>query len=482
MGLSVLVISLDGALAVDENKAAGNVHARQREYAERLDSLHIIVKTTRSIKRKARKLRDNLFIYPASSLNRYLFLYDAYRIASKICRENKIDLVITQDPFITGSIGWLLKKRYNIPLNIQIAGDVIDNKYFLRENVFNLLLNELAKWFVRRADTIRVSTSKQKKQLAGLGIEDKKIWHIPFFIDFDLFLKNGDEKIRRRYLYGKFDRLVLYAGRLAGEKDLETLIRAVPLVVRNYPKALFLIVGKGPEEKRLKGLVLDLNMNDNISFAGGVSYDRIPGFFSASDLFVITSLYEGIPMALLEAAASGKPIVSTPHAGAYDAVIDGQTGYIVDFKDPVKIAEKILCLLENPQLAEKMGEAGRKYVLERFDREKILQDYLEMLRQTVSHKDGISGMTQKNKLWLTIFLKRLGILTYAKKIRRLRLSLIFKKRYIKFYTKPDAAKLESRPLFYTFEPTLQCNLNCNFCYEKGLKRKKERERDVVKPD
>lgn len=382
MGLNILFIGLDSTLAMDEDNIVGNAKARHIEYAKHLESLHIVVKTSRSIKNNIRKPKDNLFIYPTSSLSRYLFPYDAYKIAAEICKENKIDLIATQDPFITGLIGWLLKKRFHIPLNILIPADMIDNQYFIKESVSNLSLNKLAKRLIRKADTIRVSTSSEKEKLVKLGIEEEKIRYIPFFIDFNLFLKNDGQIIRKQYLGDKFDRLVLYAGRLAKQKNLETLIQVASFVIRQYPKVLFLVIGRGLEEKKIKNLVLNLGVKDNIYFIGNVPYDKISDFFSACDLFVTTSLYEGTNMALLEAVVSGKPVVSTSHTGAYDAIIDGQTGYLVDFQDSEKIAEKILYLLKKPELAREMGEAGQKYVLEKFNKDKILQDYFKMLEHT----------------------------------------------------------------------------------------------------
>lgn len=384
MGLNVLVISLDHTLAIEEDNVPGNAKARHIEYAKHLLSLHIVVKTSKSIERKVRKIKDNLFIYPTSSLNRYFFLYDAYNLALKICKENKIDLIATSDPFITGLIGWLLKEKYNIPLNIQVHGDMINNEYFIKENIFNLFLNKLSKWLIHKADVIRVVNLKQKEQLVKLSIEDKKIWRIPCFIDFALFFKNDGRYIRKQYLSNKFDRLVLSVGRLVKQKDLQTLIQTISLVIKLYPKVLFLIVGRGSEEKRIKKLVSKLGAKENVYFSGNISYDKIPCIFSACDLFVITSVYEGIPLVLLEAAASGRPVVSTSFAGAYDVIEDGKTGFILNFKDEKNIAQKIIFLLKNPKIAQEMGKKGRFFVLERFDKDRILKNYIRMLEETVN--------------------------------------------------------------------------------------------------
>lgn len=380
--MNTLLINLDSELAQENNKFTTGAYLRHIEYAKLLSNYFIIARTPRFDKFKIRNPVKNLHIFPTQSLNKISFIYDAFRMSSQICKKNKIDIISCQDPFSTGLVGYLLKKKFNTPLNIHILGDVIDNPYFLAERRLNHLLNKLAKIVLKNADTIRVSTAKQKEKLTGLGIENKKIWHIPFFINSDLFLQTKGENIRRRYLGDKFNRLVLYVGRLAKEKRIETLICAIPLIIKEYPRVLFLIVGQGPEERKIRNIVLNLRIEDNVCFTGSICYDRIPDFFSACDLFVITSVYEGTCMALLEAAVCKKPIISTTHSGAEDAIRDGYTGFMVDFDDHISLSKKILYLLNNSQIAEEMGERGQGFILERFDKRKILQDYFRMWEAT----------------------------------------------------------------------------------------------------
>lgn len=402
-GLRILIISIDKSLT-ETGPSAGNAKMRHLEYAKRLDALHIVAKGNCSATERKIRIADNLFVYPVTSRNRFLFLCQACKKGAEILKKERIDLVCCQDPFSTALAGYLLKLRFHIPLNIHIPGDTIDNPYFLAERKINYLLNIWAKWVIPRAQAIRVSTSKQKKQLAGLGIEDKKIWHIPFFINFDLFLKNDGESTRKQYLNDKFDRLVLYAGRLVKQKNLETLIQAVPFIIGEYPKVLFLIIGTGPEERRIKNFVLNLGAKDNVCLLGNIPYDKIPDFFSACDLFVTTSLYEGTNMTLLEAGASGKPVVSSSHAGAYDAILDGRTGYLVDFGNSAKVAEKILYLIAKPQLAEDMGSRGREFVLERFNKDKILKDSVKMWEEAINYRNKTSGTIQMAVSILTAML------------------------------------------------------------------------------
>ncbi len=387
MNLNVLVISLDYALAADGDDAAGNAKYRQIEYAKYLENLYIVVKAPRNIGRKVKKLKDNLFVYPTSSLNRYFFLYNAYNIASRICKEKRIGLIVTQDPFITGLVGWLLKKKYKIPLNIQIAADMIGNKYFIKEHIFNLFFNQLGKRLIRKADTIRVSTLREKEKLILQGIDKGKIHYVPFFIDSFLFEQWNDGGIRQLNLNGKFEKIVLSMGRLVKQKNVGTLIRAIPHTIKKYPKCLFLIVGAGPEEKRLRKLASDLGVKEFIKFTGQICYKDLPRYFQAADIFVNTSHYEGTCMAIQEAAAARKPIISTPHSGADNVILDADTGLIVDFDDYLVLSKKIIYLLENDSIARDMGHRARSFITGQFKKDDVLKKCYNMWEETIKRDD-----------------------------------------------------------------------------------------------
>jgi len=222
--------------------------------------------------------------------------------------------------------------------------------------------------------------------LINFGIGEERVWNVPFFIDSEPYLKSEGKEIREQYLNDRFDRIILFVGRIVRQKDLPTLIKAIPLVVEKLPKSLFLIVGGGDQEKAVKKSVMDLGIQENVCWAGRVSYYQTPALFKACDVFAITSTYEGTCMVLQEAAVSGKPIMATGFTGAYESIIDGETGYIVPIGDSQRVAGKILHLLKNPDLAAEMGARGQKLVMQRFNKDKILQEYRRMWEATAGYK------------------------------------------------------------------------------------------------
>jgi glycosyltransferase involved in cell wall biosynthesis len=388
MGINVLSISLDQQLAaVDKEGVFSGAQKRQLEYAKLVSKYFVVTRAYRRANLQPIQLSDSLYVFPTSSWNDYSFIYDAFRLGQGICDKEDIACISCADPFSAGLVGYLLKRRLGIPLNIHIMADLMDNPFFINERSRYRLFNPFGKWLIQRADTIRVSTSREKEKLASdFRIEEERVWNVPFFIDFEPYLRSAGKEVRKQHLSDRFDKIVLFVGRIAKQKDLATLIKAIPLVIEDYPKSLFLMVGGGDQEKALKKLVVDLEVQRNVYWAGRISYYQVPAFFKACDVFAITSTYEGTCMVLQEAAVSGKPIVATGFTGAYDSIIDGETGYIVPIRKSQQVASKILHLLKNPVLAAEMGARGQKLVMQRFNKEGILRKYRTMWEATAGCK------------------------------------------------------------------------------------------------
>ena len=354
---------------------------RQIEYAKLVSRYHIITRTIGKHKFSTKTIPPNITIYPTNSKNRLYFIKDAYRIAKKICSENPIHLISCRDPFLFGLVGYFIKRKYKIPLNIHIMADMIDNKYFIRERWYNFLFNILGRWVIRKADTVRVSTVQEKEKIVG-KFARAKVYHIPFFVDFSPFLKNSNKKVRKKLLKNQTDKIILFVGRLTKQKDLPTLIKAIHLISLKHKDFILFIVGADGQKRRVEKLIKKYTLADYVLLIGEVSYSEIPSYFAVADIFAITSTYEGTCMVLLEAAAAAKPVVATNFSGAHDAIVDGETGFIVSIKNYKKVALKITELIENPDKAKKMGMNARKYVLELFDKEDILRKYGMMWNET----------------------------------------------------------------------------------------------------
>ncbi len=384
--ISVLAVGLD-CLMLKKDSVRGDVRERQFDYAKQLGFLTLVVYSPKQLCLKAQQWSDNLWIYPTNSKSKTTFIIDAYKAASRICKERKIDVITVEDPFTTGFIGYLLKKKFSIPLNVQSHVDFCDNQYWMGIRSINKLFNQLGKLILRHADTIRVGTNYEKEKISKkLNISKDKIFVIPVNSEIDKFKNADGSKIRDKYINDKFDKLLIFTGRLVDQKDIITLLKAFSLVVQRIPKTLLLIVGSGNQGMLLRRLATELELNDNVIFTGSIEHGKVSEYIAACDIYTISSIFEGTCIAMVEAMVAGKPVVATRFAGANDLVIDGETGYLIEQKDYNKFAEAIIMLLNNPELSKEMGRKGAKRIDELFSGNQNIDKVIRLWEKTASLK------------------------------------------------------------------------------------------------
>ncbi|WP_267241182.1 glycosyltransferase family 4 protein [Streptomyces sp. PR69] len=183
---------------------------------------------------------------------------------------------------------------------------------------------------------------------------------------------SGGDAVRERL--GLADRpVVVCVSRLVPRKGQDTLIRAMPAILAEIPDAVLLIVGGGPYEKELRRLAGETGVAGAVRFTGAVPWEELPAHYGAGDVFAMPCRtrrrgldVEGLGIVYLEASATGLPVVAGDSGGAPDAVLDGETGWVVRGGAPEEAAERILKLLDDPELRRAMGERGRAWVEERW--------------------------------------------------------------------------------------------------------------------
>jgi len=207
-----------------------------------------------------------------------------------------------------------------------------------------------------------------KEATIGLGINSDKIQLIYFGIDTKKFhpdKKNNDFKLRLGY---ENRPMIISLRNFEPIYDIESLIQAVPLVTKQFPWAIFLIVGRGSEEKKLKNLTNKLNINNNIRFLGFIANDELPLYLVSADVYVSTSLSDaGIAASTAEAMACGTTVVITDSGENKKWVKNNENGVIVPIKNPEQLAQKIIELLKDKQKRNFLGLNGRKIIVQRND-------------------------------------------------------------------------------------------------------------------
>ncbi|MET7382426.1 glycosyltransferase family 4 protein [Streptomyces sp. NPDC005526] len=179
---------------------------------------------------------------------------------------------------------------------------------------------------------------------------------------------SGGDEVRARL--GLTDRpVVVCVSRLVPRKGQDTLIRALPRILSAEPDAVLLIVGGGPYEKDLRRLAQETGVAGSVRFTGAVPWAELPAHYGAGDVFAMPCRtrrggldVEGLGIVYLEASATGLPVVAGDSGGAPDAVLDGETGWVVRGGSPQDVADRVVALLGDAALRRRMGERGRQWV------------------------------------------------------------------------------------------------------------------------
>jgi phosphatidyl-myo-inositol dimannoside synthase len=163
--------------------------------------------------------------------------------------------------------------------------------------------------------------------------------------------------------------VIVCVSRLVPRKGQDALVKVLPRVRRHVPDAALLLVGGGPHRPAIERLARESGVADHVVFTGSVPWEELPTHFAAGDVFAMPCRtrnagldVEGLGIVYLEASAIGLPVVAGDSGGAPDAVREGETGFVVPGRDLEKLTDRLVTLLRDPELARKMGTAGREWV------------------------------------------------------------------------------------------------------------------------
>lgn len=372
--MKVLMLSIDKKIF----EKGSDVQNRMVEYGQLFDELHIIVFSRRNKNIEYRisnkiKLSDNVFVYPTNSISRLLYIIDAVKIGKKIIPNSKFkiqDSVITcQDPFETGIVGWLIARKFHIRLQLQVHTDFL-SAYFVKHSVFNInkIRVMIAKFLLPKADCIRVVSNRIKDSIMSkFKIQNSKFYSLPIFVDIEK-IKNTLVTTDLHKKYPQFEKIVLMVSRLEKEKNIQLAISAFKDAVKKYPRSNLglIIVGDGSQRKVLEAQNSKFKIQDSVIFDGWQEKQTIYSYYKTADLLLVTSDYEGYGMTIIEALATGLPVLST------DVGVAREAGAQITERDSV--AENIVKYIENSPISRVALDMEYMY--------KNKQDYLEKFKES----------------------------------------------------------------------------------------------------
>lgn len=289
-------------------------------------------------------------------------------------------------PFISGSYGLSIAKRYNIPLVFTNHSriDLYMRQYLkmLPSAVSEVALQTYFHSFSQGCSAL-VAPSEGVAEVMRQWRAQGKVVVIPNGIEVERFAGPVQPVSRAELDLPREAVVALYVGRLSPEKSVDRLLRLFRYVVEENPSLYLVLVGGGPERDALEALAHSLGLSPRVRFIGGVDYARIPNYMAAGDFFVSASLSEVHPLTFIEAGAAGLPALGFRSPGVADIIADGETGLIADDND-LSFGLRFVRLAQDADLRARLGcqaqAAARRLSVENNAR-RLLELYQELCRR-----------------------------------------------------------------------------------------------------
>jgi glycosyltransferase involved in cell wall biosynthesis len=255
--------------------------------------------------------------------------------------------------FFTTFFSIILNKIKNKPSIITVHGikAVRDKTTNLFQEIW---LQVLARYIFKITDKVQCMTEKDAKEIQRYGVNNNKIVIIPNGIDTTLFKPSNPDN--------KHNDFILWIGRFVEEKGLKYLVEAMEFVTKDYPNKKVILVGEGPLKEDIQCQIHNKDLDKIFEIRNNCSQKEIATLMKKCELFILPSLKEGFPKSILEAMASGKPIITTN--GLKDVV--GNAGITVTPESTEELKNAIIFYLSNPSEEKKSGTRGRKYIEENY--------------------------------------------------------------------------------------------------------------------
>jgi 1,2-diacylglycerol 3-alpha-glucosyltransferase len=318
-----------------------------------------------------------------------------------------MDVVHVHHPFLSGRLALNYCRSAQIPVVFTNHSryDLLAQAYLpmMPDEVSHSLLQAYLPDFCESVDLVISPSAGMARILRELEVKSH-IEIIPNGVDLQKFHQTTPFP-RSQFGFTDQDLLLVYAGRIAPEKNIQFLLQAFAAIAQVIPNVYLLIVGGGKKqfEEELQDLIMQLDIAHRVRSTGMISYDDIPAYLSMCDIFVTTSIAESFGMSTVEAMAAGLPIMGVHSPGTSDIVEDGKTGFL-STEDVAAFTAKLTYLCLHPELRREMGAAAledsKQYDIERTTR-LLLGHYTRLTQSTRPLKQSLDQrlMTVLEEFW-----------------------------------------------------------------------------------
>jgi 1,2-diacylglycerol 3-alpha-glucosyltransferase len=364
------------------NGVSTSVDFTYKNLTKRGNTVYLVVP-----KVKNQKIEKNMSVICSIVANRafnYRFALITPRIFVKLLKED-FDVIHGHPAGPISLMGLVIARIKKIPYVFTYHTMFMDYSHYIPFGLLSpKMIGKIVKKSCNGCDLIIAPSDKVKNECISQGIK-KPIEVIPTGVEIERFNVSQKNFLRERFNLKKDDRILLHAGRLGKEKSVDFLIHAFKTIVKKDPKAHLIIVGTGPEMDNLKNLSQQLATSNNVHFAGLIEPKNMPLVYNGAEVFVFSSTTETQGLVVLEAMASGLPIVAVKDEAVMETLENNVEGILVE-KNTTDFAEKVLELLDNERERGRLGANAKKKAIS-ISRESI--DKLERAYEKLISKTSI---------------------------------------------------------------------------------------------
>jgi len=352
-----------------------------------LPVVHGVVISIETFRKSLEKMGHKVFIYAPhvpgyKDKNPNVFRFESIRVIEKpemrlalpfLPKDHtgkvldfKLDIAHAHTPFSMGFLAKYIADHQKIPLVYTHHTHYPEYaKFYIKEKIITpLLARFLSAWYSNMADVIIAPSYKIKKLLQEYGVKKKKpIYVLPTGVNPKVFKPSRRIKLRLRKKLKIFpkSRILVFVGRMGKEKNPEFLLRVMGEILKRNNDVFLLMVGDGPALKEFQKISQKLGIENNVIFTKAVPYKEIPDYYQASDIFVFASLTDTQGIVILEAMASGLPIVALKDAAFQEVVVYNKNGFLIKKASTKIFANIILKILNDSRFYRKLSHNSRKF-------------------------------------------------------------------------------------------------------------------------
>jgi len=348
------------------------VQKRMASYTSLAKELFFVVYTKKSDRYTPIQIADNVRVYPTNSLSLFTYVFDVMRIARRLISKSEDQVVVSApNPFFIGFIAYIFARLFSCTFHVQVHTDIF-SPYFTKNFFRNHIYKIFALFILPRADCVRVVSKRiQDSIITKCKVVPENIYVQPIYVS-----TKKTESVSKISKFSKHNPVILTVARLEKEKNIQLAIDVLVDVRKKHKDACLVIVGDGSQRQYLEKYTKRKGVASSVYFEGWQK--NTADYYVSADVFLLTSLYEGYSMAMVEAALYECPIVTTDVGISGDILKHGEDAFVSDVGNKIKLVEHIIRVVSESDFGTHLSEHAKDTIAEHLYEE--YAEYLDMVK------------------------------------------------------------------------------------------------------